>query len=380
MANKDVKVGGEKIISPTNKEISRSVYRPRSVFVTSNFVQETEESNASHHEARALSAVTHLVRMLTLEDINRKLPALPTTTHSFLCDYFTAHELKSHKVELAFFNGSPFGMTMRVLKPAKTIVAIALQNMELSKEEFKRQNGKGLFPFDDLTDPFLWNIYFQHIHNADVVLCPSKLSAVYISTKLKLKNRMAVIPYGCYLPEENQIHSPEDFCVVHIGDNVTDKGQFYLARAWHKLTKNPQFSGRLVMVGRGTNIWAPFEVFSSEHIGDVGKVYCDCSIYVQPSVTESFGIPVLEAMSYARPVIVSEGAGACDLVEDGKEGFIVPIRDPDAVKKKIEYFHDNPDEVKRMGKNARKKAEKYSWEIIEKKYQKLIKEVLREYS
>jgi len=99
---------------------------------------------------------------------------------SFLLDYFVAHELKNKKVDLAFFSGSPFGITMSVLKPAKTIVAIATHNMELSKEEFERQNGQEPFPFDDLTDPFLWDIYSQHIRNADVVLCPSKLRCVHI--------------------------------------------------------------------------------------------------------------------------------------------------------------------------------------------------------
>jgi len=195
-----------------------------------------------------------------------------------------------------------------------------------------------------------------------------------------LKNRIAVIPHGCFLPVENQIYSPEDFCVAHVGANITDKGQLYLVQAWHKLTKDPKVSGRLVLVGRGTGLWASFGVFSSEHVGNIGKIYCDCSVYVQPSVTEGFGIQVLEAMAYARPVIVSEGAGACELVEDGKEGFIVPIRDAEAIREKVEYFYDNPDEVRRMGKNAREKAEKYSWEIIENKYQKLIRQVLDEKS
>jgi glycosyltransferase involved in cell wall biosynthesis len=363
-----------------NTNISSCISKPRSVFITSNGVQETEDENVSYHEAKALAAVTKLERVLTKADLKCKLPALPSAIHSFLCDYFTAHELKNHKVDLAFFSGSPFGITMRVLKPAKTIVSITAHNMELSKEEFERQNGPRPLPLDDLTAPFLWNIYSQHIQNADVVLCPSKLSATYISTKLPLNNRMVVIPHGCFLPEENQIHSPEDFSVYNIGANVTDKGQFYLAQAWHKLAKDTRFQGRLVMVGRGTGFWAPFEVFSSEYIGNIEKIYADCSVYVQPSVTESFGIHVLEAMAYAKPVIVTEGDGACELIEDGKEGFIVPIRDPDAIKEKIAYFHDNTDEIKHMGKNAREKAEKYSWNIIENKYQNLIKEVLNEKS
>lgn len=351
---------------------------PKSVFITTNFVLDTDAGKVAHHEKKALKDVTNVERTLTEDDIKSKLPQLLEPTRSFMWDYLAAHEMKNHKVDLAFFHGSPFGITMRALKPAKTIVDVPAHNIETSIEEFERHNGIGSYPLLHMTDPFLWNIYSQHIQNADVILCPSKLSTKYISKKLSLKNRMSVIPYGCFLPQKKLLQSPAEFNVAHVGDNWTDKGQVYLIQAWHKLKHNSKFSGNLFMVGRGTKMWFPFGVFSSEHVDNMGKVYNSCSVYVQPSVTEGFGIPVLEAMAYARPVIVTEGAGACELVNDGKEGFIVPIRDPNAIKEKIEYFHDNPKEIQRMGKNARKKAEKYTWKIIEDKYQKLIQEVLNE--
>ena len=350
----------------------------KSVFISKKIDLNTSSGNVSHHELKVLSAVTDVEKVLTDIDIEPKLPKLSGTTRSFIWDYLAAHELKEHKVDLAFFNGSPFGITMRLLKPAKTIVDIPAHNIEESVKEFEKQTGAGSYPFHHLIEPFLWNMYSQHIQNADVILCPSKLSADYISTKLSLKNRIVVIPHGCFLPEERLIHSPNDFSVAHVGANGPDKGQIYLIQAWNKLNQNPNFAGSLVMVGKKTLFWRPFKVFSSEYVDNIGKVYNDCAVYVQSSVTEGFGIPVLEAMAYARPVIVTEGTGACELVNDGKEGFIVPIRDPDAIKEKIEYFHDNPDEVKRMGKNARAKAEKYSWKIIEGKYQKLLQEVLNE--
>jgi glycosyltransferase involved in cell wall biosynthesis len=357
---------------------SENVAEYKSIFVTTNFALDTGSGNVSRHEAKALAAVTSVERILTESDIKSKLPPIHDTPRSFIWDYLAANELKEYKVDIAFFNGSPFGITMHALKPAKTIVDIPAHNIELSVDEFNRRNGMGSYPFYHMIEPFLWSIYSQHIQNADVVLCPSKLSADYISTKLSLKNRMAVIPHGCYLPEINTIPEPTDFTIAHIGANNTDRGQGYLVQAWHKLKQNPTFSGSLVMVGKGTNFWFPFGVFSSEYLDNVGRVYGNCSVYVQPSVTEGFGIPVLEAMAYSRPVIVTEGAGAYELVEDGKEGFVVPIKNPDAIKEKIEYFYDNPSEVKHMGKNARAKAEKHTWKIIEEKYQKLIKSVLTE--
>lgn len=361
-----------------NLEINESV-KAKSVFITTNYALDTGTGNVSHHEIKALAAVTELEKVVTEADMWAKLSMLPNSPRAFLSDYWVANELKDYKVDLAFFNGSPFGITMRVLKPAKTIVDIPAHNIELSVEEFESRNGIGSYPFEHMVEPFLWNMYSQHIQNADVVLCPSKLSAEYISKKLPLKNSMAVVPHGCFLPKEIP-DSPAGFSVVHVGVNSTDRGQFYLVKAWSKLKQNPKFSGNLIMVGRGTSLWLPFGVFSSEHVDNIGKVYSDCSVYVQPSVTEGFGIPVLEAMAYARPVIVSEGAGSCELVDDGKNGFIVPIRDSDAIKDKIQYFYDTPSEIKRMGRNARETAEKNSWKIIEDRYQKVIRDVLNERS
>ncbi|MDR0460580.1 MAG: glycosyltransferase family 4 protein [Nitrososphaerota archaeon] len=348
----------------------------KSVFVTTNFGLDTGSGNVSRHQAKALAAVTNVERVITEADINSQLFQLPDTARDFMWDYLVAHELKDCAVDLAFFNGSPFGMALSLLKPAKTIVDISAHNLELGVEEFERRNGLGTYPVAHLVDPFLWNVYSQHIQNADIVLCPSKLSADYISTKLSLKNAMAVIPPGCYLPEENTIRFSEDFCITHVGINTNDRGQLYLVHAWQKLKQNHNFSGRIFMVGRGTNMWLPFGVSALEYIDNIGTVYNDCSVYVQPSVTEGFGIPVLEAMAYYRPVIVTEGAGSSELVEDGKEGFVIPIRNPEAIKDKIQYFYDNPGEIKRMGKNARTKAEEYTWNKIEEKYQNLIKILL----
>jgi glycosyltransferase involved in cell wall biosynthesis len=361
-----------------NKETCKGLTLQKSVFITTNYAIDTGGGNVSHHQAKALATETYLEKVLTETNIISRLPRLTGMAYVFLWDYFAAHELKNVKVDIAFFNGSPFGATMRALKPAKTIVDIPAHNIELSVEEFERQNGS--YPFTHMVDPFLWDIYSQHIQNADVVLCPSKLSANYLSTKLSLKNKMVVIPHGCYLPKKSLIRIPTDFSVTHVGTNGPDKGQIYLVQAWQRIRQRAGFSGSLTIVGRGTAIWQPFGVFSLERVGNIGKVYNSCSVYVQPSVTEGFGIPVLEAMAYARPVIVTEGTGCCELVENGKDGFVVPIRDSDAIMEKLQYFHDNPDEVKRMGKNAREKAKQYDWKIIEKKYQKLIQEVLNEHS
>jgi glycosyltransferase involved in cell wall biosynthesis len=75
-------------------------------------------------------------------------------------------------------------------------------------------------------------------------------------------------------------------------------------------------------------------------------------------------------------VIVTDRTGAVDMVTDGYDGFVVPIRDPRAIADKIQYFHDNPGEVARMGNNARETAEAYSWGKVEDAYAELFRRVL----
>jgi len=89
--------------------------------------------------------------------------------------------------------------------------------------------------------------------------------------------------------------------------------------------------------------------------------YEDADVLILPSVEEGFGKVVAEAMACGLPVVVSENTGAKDLVENGENGFIVPIRDVKRLKEKILYFNDNPEITRRMGKNARKTVEKYTW-------------------
>ncbi|MBN2261078.1 MAG: glycosyltransferase [Clostridiales bacterium] len=349
---------------------------PTSVFVTSKFTQETEDGNVSRHQAKALARVTKIEKIITNNDFVYEFVESSGVLQPFILDYLTANELKNHRVDLALFNGLPFGMTMHVLKPAKTIITVTPNNTELSLEEYKNQNRRHYHATDYITKPPLFDIYSKYLQNADVILCPSKQSAKYISAKFPSIKSMAVIPYGCNPSKNSQIDTPNDFSIAHVGVNSPDNGQFYLIQAWHKMKQDPTFKGQLVMAGHGTKFWRPFKVNCFEHVRDIKKLFNKCSVYVQPSVTEGFGINVLEAMSFARPVIVTEGAGVSELVDEGKDGFIVPIRDSKIIKEKIEYLYENPKTLKKMGKNARIKAEKYTWKIMEEKTQKLIQEIL----
>jgi glycosyltransferase involved in cell wall biosynthesis len=85
------------------------------------------------------------------------------------------------------------------------------------------------------------------------------------------------------------------------------------------------------------------------------------SLYVFPSLSDGWAMTVTEAMARGLPIITTKNVGSSELIEDGKEGFVIPIRDVKSLRECILYFYENPSEIKRMGKNSLEKISKYTW-------------------
>ncbi len=88
-------------------------------------------------------------------------------------------------------------------------------------------------------------------------------------------------------------------------------------------------------------------------------------LFVFPSYSDSWGMAVIEAMACGLPVIVSENTGAKDAVTNDC-GFVIPIDDADALADKVLYFYNNRSEIERMGRNASKEAQEYTWDNYHK--------------
>ncbi|MCD8535866.1 MAG: glycosyltransferase [Verrucomicrobia bacterium] len=92
------------------------------------------------------------------------------------------------------------------------------------------------------------------------------------------------------------------------------------------------------------------------------KVYGQMSVFVHPSLADGFGYVVFEAMACGRPVIVTENTGAADIVQDGINGFIVPIRDSQAILEKLHLLRNSPELRQKMGEAARISAQNLTFE------------------
>jgi glycosyltransferase involved in cell wall biosynthesis len=83
----------------------------------------------------------------------------------------------------------------------------------------------------------------------------------------------------------------------------------------------------------------------------------DASFLVLPSICDGFGLVVAQAMAAGRPVIVTENVGASELVSHGANGYIVPIRSPNALAEFIGNLAFDQERRTAMGTAARKRVE-----------------------
>jgi len=156
------------------------------------------------------------------------------------------------------------------------------------------------------------------------------------------------------------------FRVCYIARSVLLKGLQYLLEAWRGF--DIENSELLIGSSIDRNVK---EIINNKYkelgnvkyagvVKDVNAFYRQSTIFVCPSLIDGGPKTVFEAMACGLPVIITEGCGAKDIIDNGNEGFIVPIRDHQAIREKILWFKDHPKETIQMGLNARTKIENYN--------------------
>jgi glycosyltransferase involved in cell wall biosynthesis len=93
--------------------------------------------------------------------------------------------------------------------------------------------------------------------------------------------------------------------------------------------------------------------------------YSAADVFISTPWYEPFGITPLEAMASGTPVIGSEVGGIKSTILDGRTGFLVPPRSPQAVAEKLEILYRDPQLLANLGERARRHMEAhYTWETV----------------
>lgn len=87
-----------------------------------------------------------------------------------------------------------------------------------------------------------------------------------------------------------------------------------------------------------------------------------CDVFCLPSIVEGRALVMQEAMSQGLPLIITANTGGEDLIIEGKTGFLVPIRSPEVIADRLQWFLDNRNKVYEMGIMSQAHAANYTWD------------------
>ena len=108
----------------------------------------------------------------------------------------------------------------------------------------------------------------------------------------------------------------------------------------------------------------------------VSNILSTFDIKVLPSLTEGFGLVIIEAMTMGKPIIATNVGGVKEILKDGETGYLVPPQKPKAISEKIVYLLKNKNEARLLGERAKVESRKYDVNLYTKKLEEIYKQIL----
>lgn len=245
---------------------------------------------------------------------------------------------------------------------------IEFQN-DIMNEEFKFQNIK-----PKQISKYIIDKEKKEYELADYIMVPTDFVKQTFIDKGFKNEKIIKNPYGVNLEEFKNIgfkkKKLDKFRIIYVGTVSIRKGILYLLEVFNDL----EFLDiELLIVGNIEDdlVKKLNKYYSNKKIifkksvkqSDLKNFYNISSVFVTCSVEEGLSMVQLQAMSCGLPVISNINAGGQEIITDGVEGFIIPIRDKITLKKKIIYLYNNQNVCLQMGNNAKKKIiNNYSWD------------------
>jgi glycosyltransferase involved in cell wall biosynthesis len=203
---------------------------------------------------------------------------------------------------------------------------------------------------------------------ADVILCGSE----YVRRGIELAGgpveKCRVVPYGVDgvepLMARRQARTGARFRVLFVGTVGLRKGVQYLLEAAERLRSTSiefRIVGPLHVEAIGSaRLKRTLSLVGPRPRGAIPQEYAQADVVVLPTLLEGSATVCYEAMAAGRPVITTPNAGS--VVRDGVDGYIVPVRDAEALASRIAELAAKPEQVLQMGISASQRAAEYTVE------------------
>jgi glycosyltransferase involved in cell wall biosynthesis len=208
--------------------------------------------------------------------------------------------------------------------------------------------------------------YAEEIDRADRIIVLSNYQLSTFEEAGVDRDRMFIAPLGVdstvFTPPDTEPDGP--FRIAFSGQITQRKGISYLVEGFRRAAI-PNSELLFIGVPIGPTPWLDVpgvKLVPAMARTQLPEVFRTCHVTALPSLIEGFGAAALEAMACGMPAIVTEHTFADDVISEGVDGWIIPLRDPDAIAERLRALHADPGLRARMGAAARAKAEQFPWE------------------
>ncbi len=278
----------------------------------------------------------------------------------------------------------PAGLLARHLQRRRgTPYAVVLQGSDVPGYQPER------FGF---IDPLLKPLARRVWHKAQSVVAVSR-SLADLARQTWPEGRITVIGNGV---DTTLFHPPEDRArasdssravrLITVAQCIRRKGLHHLIRVLGERPEAVRNSLRLDVYGTGpeqdrlrrqagqAGLSATFHGIATRDT--LASAYREADLFVLPSMAEGCPLAVLEAMACGLPVIATSVGELPSLIEDHRNGLLVPPGDLRALKTALVQLLQHPDQRRHLGGAARKTAERHAWPILWEQYRRCIDENL----
>lgn len=200
--------------------------------------------------------------------------------------------------------------------------------------------------------------------SADAITVPSSFAQRSFIESGVPAHKIHMIPYGVNLTNFAKVADPakDTFEVLFVGAVALRKGVPYLLEAFSRTKHRAK---RLRIVGAMSPcIKQVLDRLPQENVEFLGplpqpslaRIMSSSHLLVLPSIEDGFGLVLSQALACGCPLLASTNTGGQDLFTEGKEGFVVPIRDVEALKTRMQQVADDPEMQRRMSEAAIRRA------------------------
>jgi glycosyltransferase involved in cell wall biosynthesis len=251
-------------------------------------------------------------------------------------------------------------------------------NMRTQKTEYERLG----LPLTEGMDCIEENIRFfaEEAALADVILAASEYVKRGLVELGLAPERIAVVPYGLDAGFYSEPPQPQPGRVLYVGTVDSHKGIAYLAEAARQL-KAEGFAAEFIAVGPPSSptllqhpAFAGLNYVGQVPRSEVKHHFASADLFVFPTLTDGFGMVLLEALFAGLPIVCTPNCG--DVVRDGFNGRVIPTHDGPALGAAIREIVGNRALRGEMSRNALARKPEFTLET----YQRRLIEAVREHA